>query len=41
MKPNEPGLPVFCMRGVDLSASEYARKAWIKDIIETKEAIGK
>lgn len=40
MKPTEPGLPVFCMRALDQTASEFARQAWVKDISETKEAIG-
>lgn len=40
MKPTEPGLPVFCMRALDETASEFARQAWVKDICETKEAIG-
>uniref|UniRef100_A0A914WDR8 Muscle M-line assembly protein unc-89 n=1 Tax=Plectus sambesii TaxID=2011161 RepID=A0A914WDR8_9BILA len=39
MKPTEPGLPVFCMRALDQTASEFARQAWVKDICETKEAI--
>ncbi|KJH44305.1 hypothetical protein DICVIV_09672 [Dictyocaulus viviparus] len=40
LRPNELGLPSFSLKPKDATASEYVKKAWMKDITEEKEAYG-
>ena len=41
LKPNDPGLPAFRIRAKDLLAQEFVRKAWLKDMSEMQEAMGR
>lgn len=39
-RPNEPGVPTFRLRAIDIDAREFVRKAWLKDITDMQQAIG-
>lgn len=41
LKPNEPGLPAFRIRAKDILSQEFVRKAWIKDMTEMQETMGR
>ncbi len=39
LEPSEPSLPTYRMKAVDPN-SDFARQAWVKEIVDAKEGLG-